>query len=88
MPKQYEAMRDKFVSEGMGYDAAQGKAARIYNAMRSKHPTMQKLSNKPEKKVKIKMKKYPKNKRLTCYNIISFRFVVNLILSLGLSYPL
>lgn len=35
MPKQYEAMRDKFASEGMDYDAAQGKAAAIYN---SKHP--------------------------------------------------
>lgn len=35
MPKAYEAMRDKFASGGMSYDAAQGKAARIYNA---KHP--------------------------------------------------
>ena len=35
MPKQYEAMRDKFAGEGLSYDAAQAKAARIYN---SKHP--------------------------------------------------
>jgi len=35
MPAAYEAMRDKLASEGMSYDAAQGKAARIYN---SKHP--------------------------------------------------
>jgi|GEM_PF-1617838 len=34
MPAAYEAMRDKF-AQSMGYDAAQGKAARIYNA---KHP--------------------------------------------------
>lgn len=34
MPAQYEAMRDKFAQD-MSYDAAQGKAARIYN---SKHP--------------------------------------------------
>lgn len=34
MPKAYEAMRDKFASEGMDYDKAQGKAAAIYN---SKH---------------------------------------------------
>lgn len=35
MPKQYEAMRDKFKKEGMSDQAAKGKAARIYNA---KHP--------------------------------------------------
>lgn len=35
MPKAYEAMRDKFAGEGMAYDNAQAKAARIYN---SKHP--------------------------------------------------
>lgn len=35
MPKMYEAMRDKFAGGGMSYDAAQAKAARIYN---SKHP--------------------------------------------------
>jgi len=35
MPRQYVAMRDKFAEQGMSYDAAQAKAARIYNA---KHP--------------------------------------------------
>lgn len=32
MPRQYEAMRDRFIAEGMSRDAAQAKAARIYNA--------------------------------------------------------
>jgi len=50
MPRQYEAIRDKAVSEGMSYDAAQSKAAAIYNAMRKKHPSMEKLSNKPDGK--------------------------------------
>lgn len=35
MPAQYLAMKRKFLLEGLGEDAAQGKAARIYNA---KHP--------------------------------------------------
>jgi hypothetical protein len=35
MPRQYEAMRDAFMKEGMAKKAAQSKAARIYN---SKHP--------------------------------------------------
>lgn len=38
MPRQYTAMRDKFAkgaTSGPSYDAAQSKAARIYN---SKHP--------------------------------------------------
>jgi hypothetical protein len=35
MPKAYEAMRDKFVSQGLSTKAAKKKAARIYN---SKHP--------------------------------------------------
>ena len=34
MPKQYEAMRDKFKKEGMSDKAAKAKAAKIYN---SKH---------------------------------------------------
>lgn len=36
MPKAYEAMRDKFKSEGMSDKAAKGKAARIYNAKRKR----------------------------------------------------
>ena len=36
MPKVYEAMRDKFLREGMSEKAAKAKAVRIYNA---KHPS-------------------------------------------------
>lgn len=39
MPKAYEAMRDKFQSEGMSEDASQTKAAKIYNATHSKPMT-------------------------------------------------
>lgn len=46
MPAQYEAIRDKAVKQGMTYNAAQTKAAKIYNWMRNKHPSMAKLSNK------------------------------------------
>jgi hypothetical protein len=35
MPKQYEALRDKFKKEGLSDKAAKEKAAAIYN---SKHP--------------------------------------------------
>ncbi len=34
MPKAYEAMRDKFHSQGLSLKAAKGKAARIYNSRR------------------------------------------------------
>jgi hypothetical protein len=37
MPKAYEQMRDKFIKEGMSKKAAQGKAARIYNAKGKGH---------------------------------------------------
>lgn len=37
MPKQYEAMRDKFIKEGMSRKAAQTKAAKIYNAKGKGH---------------------------------------------------
>jgi hypothetical protein len=47
MPKQYEAMRDKFKSEGMSDKAAKKKAARIYNA---KHPNQPVTSRKHEKR--------------------------------------
>jgi hypothetical protein len=36
MPKQYEAMRDKFIKEGMSPKSAKGKAPRIYNSKRKK----------------------------------------------------
>lgn len=32
MPKQYEAMRDKFKKDGLSDKAAKKKAARIYNS--------------------------------------------------------
>lgn len=38
MPAQYEAMRDRLVSEGMSYDKAQEHAARMYNAKHPKAP--------------------------------------------------
>lgn len=34
MPKKYEAIRDKFVKEGMSTKIAKQKAARIFNATR------------------------------------------------------
>ena len=46
MPKQYEAMRDKFKKEGMSAKAAKAKAARIYNA---KHPSKP-VTGKSDKK--------------------------------------
>ena len=36
MPKQYEAIRDKFKKEGMSDKAAKTKAAKIYNSKRGK----------------------------------------------------
>lgn len=38
MPKQYEAMRDAFMGKGMSKDAAQAKAAAIYNSKHPGHP--------------------------------------------------
>lgn len=38
MPRAYEAMRDKFISEGMNEKAAKGKAARIYNSTHHNNP--------------------------------------------------
>ncbi len=45
MPKQYVAMRDQFASQGMSYDQAQTKAAKIYNSKHKSNP----VSNRPEK---------------------------------------
>lgn len=49
MPKQYEAMRDKFLKDGLSEEKAKEKAAKIYNSLRNKKPSMPKLSNKPDK---------------------------------------
>ena len=38
MPKAYEAMRDKFMAQGMSEDKAQAKAAAIFNAKHPKAP--------------------------------------------------
>lgn len=38
MPKGYEKMRDKFVKDGLSRDAAQKKAARIWNSKHPKNP--------------------------------------------------
>lgn len=38
MPKQYEAMRDHFIREGMKSKAAKTKAAKIYNSTHKASP--------------------------------------------------
>lgn len=38
MPAAYEAMRDSFAAKGMNYDAAQAKAAAIYNSTHKSAP--------------------------------------------------
>lgn len=48
MPRQYTAMRNKFVADGMSYDAAQAKAAAIYNAKHPRAPVTGR--HKPKKK--------------------------------------
>jgi len=54
MPKQYEAMRDKFKADGMDEKAAKTKAARIYNSKHSDKP----VTGKSEKrKVSLKIGK-------------------------------
>lgn len=42
MPKQYEAMRDKFSGQGMPMKAAKTKAAKIYNAKHKSKPVTRK----------------------------------------------
>lgn len=56
MPRAYEKMRDKFVRDGLGYDAAQEKAARIYNSKHKDAPVTGKSDQKGRKK---KRKKRP-----------------------------
>ena len=38
MPKQYEAIRDRFIKEGKSVKEAEKSAARIYNAKHPKTP--------------------------------------------------
>lgn len=49
MPAQYEAIRDKFIKQGLSVKEAKTRAAKIYNSLRDKKPSMPKLSNKPDK---------------------------------------
>lgn len=42
MPRQYEAMRDKFKRAGMSDKAAKTKAAKIYNAKHKSKPVTRK----------------------------------------------
>jgi len=61
MPRHYEKMRDKFAKgaseDSPEYDAAQSKAAAIYNSKHKKNPVTGKDSKKKSKKKKMKMKK-------------------------------
>ena len=47
MPKQYEAIRDKLISQGKDVKAAKSDAAAIYN---SRHPGKPLRPDRPEKK--------------------------------------
>lgn len=46
MPKGYEKMRDKFISEGLSEKAAKTKAARIWNADHPNNPVTGKHKKK------------------------------------------
>lgn len=57
MPPKYEAMRDKFTSQGMSSKAAKGKAARIYNAERGPNtPPVTRNSEKTKFNARFKSK--------------------------------
>jgi len=49
MPYAYERMRDKFANS-MGYDAAQTKAAKIYNSQHPNSPVSRYSDSKKKKK--------------------------------------
>jgi hypothetical protein len=42
MPKQYEAIRDKFEAKGMGAKEAKTRAAKIYNSKHKSNPVTRK----------------------------------------------
>ena len=46
MPASYEKMRDKFIKEGLSKNAAQEKAAKIYNSTHKKSPVTGKHGGK------------------------------------------
>jgi hypothetical protein len=61
MPKAYESMRDKFAKgapkDSPEYDAAQSKAAAIYNSKHKDSPVTGKKKGKKAKKAKKKAKR-------------------------------
>lgn len=59
MPARYEAMRDKFLQEGMSEKAAKTKAAKIYNATKKEgEPSLHHTESQyRESRVKRGMKK-------------------------------
>ena len=61
MPKAYESMRDKFAKgaskDSPEYDAAQSKAAAIYNSKHKGKPVTGKKKDKRAKKAKKKSKR-------------------------------
>lgn len=48
MPAQYEAMKAKFIKDGLSVEAAKTKAAKIYQSIRKKNMSLPKLSNKKD----------------------------------------
>jgi hypothetical protein len=50
MPRQYEAIRDKLVSQGKSLKEAKALAAKIYNARRGSKPPVGPNSDKPKRK--------------------------------------
>ena len=46
MPRQYEAIRDKFIKQGMSVQEAKRRAAKIYNAEHPKNPVTRKHKGK------------------------------------------
>ncbi len=63
MPRAYEAMRDKFAGQGMDYDDAQTKAAKIYNSRNPGNPVTgnsdDAAGSKPSKSSKRPKRKMP-----------------------------
>lgn len=50
MPKQYEAIRNACMKKGGSERSCKTKAAKIYNSIRSKNPSLPKLSSKHKSK--------------------------------------
>jgi len=54
MPKQYEAIRDKFIGKGMSTQEAKKHAAMIYNSKHPDNPVTRSSDSKPKAKAKKK----------------------------------